>query len=220
MELMEDALLPLFPLEVVLLPGTPMRLHIFEDRYKEMIGAAIRGKTEFGIVQAGDRGILNIGCTATVEQVLHRYPDGRMDIQIVGRRRFEIILLDDEKAYLRASIAFFDDDDEDPASVELKAMVLAGLTALRAAEEKDQSDLPDHRDPRLSFKVAFFVPELPLRQTLLAVRSESERLRQLSEFLPEYVARVKRTTHVRKVAPRNGHGFLTIGTGNGREPSA
>src|SRR5687768_18590625 len=99
-------------------------------------------------------------------------------------------------------------------------MVLAGLTALRAAEEKEQSETPDHRDPRLSFKVAFFVPELSVRQTLLAIRSEAERLRQLSDFLPEYVARVKRTTHVRKVAPKNGHGFLTIGAGNGQEPSA
>lgn len=215
-----ESLLPLFPLEVVLLPGTPMRLHIFEDRYKEMVGEAIAHKTEFGIVQAGDRGILNIGCTATVERVLHRYPDGRMDILIEGRRRFEILLLDDEKAYLRASVSFFDDDEEGVASVELRAMVLAGLTALHAAEEKEQTEGPDHRDPRLSFKVAYFVPDLPLRQTLLAIRSESERLRQLSEFLPEYVARVKRTIHVRKVAPRNGHGFLTIGTNGGQEPSA
>ena len=220
MEVMQDALLPLFPLEVVLLPGTPMRLHIFEDRYKEMIGDAIRDKTEFGIVQAGERGILNIGCTATVERVLHRYPDGRIDILIEGRRRFEIVLLDDEKAYLRASVSFFDDEDDAVAPVELRAMVLAGLTALHAAEEKEQTDGPDHRDPRLSFKVAFFVPDLPLRQMLLSIRSESERLRQLSDFLPEYVARVKRTTHVRKVAPKNGHGFLTIGAGNGQEPAA
>lgn len=215
-----ESLLPLFPLEVVLLPGTPMRLHIFEDRYKEMVGEAIAHKTEFGIVQAGDRGILNIGCTATVERVLHRYPDGRMDILIEGRRRFEILLLDDEKAYLRASVSFFDDEEEAVASVELRAMVLAGLTALHAAEEKEQTEGPDHRDPRLSFKVAYFVPDLPLRQTLLAIRSESGRLRHLSEFLPEYVARVKRTIHVRKVAPRNGHGFLTIGTNGGQEPSA
>lgn len=220
MVMMEESLLPLFPLEVVLLPDTPMRLHIFEDRYKEMIGEAIRSKTEFGIVQAGDRGILNIGCTATVEQVLHRYPDGRMDILITGRRRFEIILLDDEKQYLRASVAFFDDDDNDPAPTDLKALAIAGLDALRKAEDKEEVESPDPRDPRLSFHVAWYIPELPLRQLLLSLRSETERLRQLSEFFPEYVAKVKRTAHVRKVAPTNGHGFLTIGVKNGPESGA
>jgi hypothetical protein len=99
-------------------------------------------------------------------------------------------------------------------------MAIAGLTALRAAEDREQADLPDTRDPRLSFRVAWYIPELPLRQTLLALRSETERLRQLYEFLPEYVAKVKRTTHVRKVAPTNGHGFLTIGAKKDREPGA
>jgi Lon protease-like protein len=211
---MPESLLPLFPLEVVLLPGTPMRL------YKEMIAESIRDKTEFGIVQAGDGGILNIGCTATVEQVVYRYPDGRMDIIVTGRRRFEIILLDDGKPYLRASVAFFDDEDEESATNELRAMVIAGLTALRAAEDKDQPELPDSRESRLSFRVAWYVPELPLRQTLLALRSESARLRQLAEFLPEYVARVRRTTHVRKVAPLNGHGFMTIGVQDGEDSGA
>ena len=55
-------------------------LHIFEERYKEMIGEAIRDKTEFGVVQAGEKGILNLGCTATVEKLEKQYPDGRMDI--------------------------------------------------------------------------------------------------------------------------------------------
>ena len=207
---MAEPLLPLFPLEVVLLPGTPMPLHIFEERYKEMIGDAISHKTEFGVVQAGEKGIVNIGCTATVERVVNRHPDGRLDIVVVGRRRFEIFLLDEEKAYLRAAVSFFDDEETEQAPVELRAMAVAGLKALRDAEEKELEAVPEFTDPQLSFKVAFFISELPLRQTLLALRSETERLRHLTEFLPEYVARVRRVTHVRKVAPRNGHGFIHL----------
>ena len=93
------------------------------------------------LVQAGERGVLNIGCTATVEHVVNRYPDGRLDIVITGRRRFEVILLDEEKAYLRTSVSFFDDEEIEAAPVELRAMAIAGLNALRAAEEKEEDML-------------------------------------------------------------------------------
>lgn len=195
-----------------MLPGTPMPLHIFEERYKEMVGEAIEANTEFGIVQAGDRGVLSIGCSVVVEKVLERYDDGRMDIVVRGRRRFEIMMLDEEKPYLRASVLFFDDDEDDPEpSAEMKAMAIAGLNALRAAGGTHDIVIPDHRDKQLSFRVAWFITDLPLRQTLLAMRSETERLRHLNAFLPEHIARVRRTTHAHKVAPTNGHGMTKIG---------
>lgn len=190
-----------------------MPLHIFEERYKEMLGEAIRNRTEFGILQAGDQGVLNIGCTATVEEVVNQYPDGRMDIVVTGRRRFEVILLDEEKPYLRASVSFFDDEDAEAAPVELRAIAIAGLNALRSAEGKENVMIPDHSDPQLSFKIAYFIPDLPFRQLMLSLRSETERLKRINEFLPEHVAKVRRITHVRTVAPRNGHGFLKVGTG-------
>ncbi len=77
---MQEGLLPLFPLQVVLFPGGELPLHIFEDRYKEMIGEALRDKQEFGVVLASEKGVVNTGCTATVDKVLRRYPDGRLDI--------------------------------------------------------------------------------------------------------------------------------------------
>src|SRR5215467_12555371 len=85
---MQQGLLPLFPLQVVLLPGTELPLHIFEDRYKEMIGEVIRDRLEFGVVLASDKGIVNTGCTATIDKLLREYPDGRMDILAHGLRRF------------------------------------------------------------------------------------------------------------------------------------
>src|SRR6185312_12382338 len=104
---MQQELLPLFPLPLVLFPGARLPIHVFEDRYKEMIGEVLREGREFGVVQAGEKGIVNTGCTAAVDRVLKQYPDGRMDVLTVGRRRFEIILLNDERPYLRGAVDFF-----------------------------------------------------------------------------------------------------------------
>src|SRR4051812_26903467 len=108
---MQQDLLPLFPLHMVLLPGSPVALHIFEERYKEMIGQAIETNTEFGIVLASDGGIVNTGCRAVVRRALEKYDDGRMDIVPAGRRRFEILFLNEDKPYLQGAVQFFDDDD-------------------------------------------------------------------------------------------------------------
>ena len=91
---MPTRLIPLFPLQVVVFPRTRLPLHIFEERYKEMVGDAIRDESEFGIVLAKDEGIVNAGCTVMVEKVLEMYPDGRMDILTRGQRRFEILQLE------------------------------------------------------------------------------------------------------------------------------
>ena len=201
--------LKLFPLEVVLLPGTPMPLHIFEDRYKDLIRECRQKSTEFGIVQARDGGVLNIGCSAVVERVLREYEDGRMDIIVLGRRRFEIDQVDNSEACLQAEVTFFDDegDGQGPAPVQLRAMALAGLNALVEAEGKSAPSIV-HDDPQLSFKVAWFVEDLDLRQTLLTLRSETERLRMIVAALPEHAARARRKGHVQRVAPRNGHGMI------------
>jgi Lon protease-like protein len=71
---MPSRLLPLFPLQVVVFPRTPLPLHIFEERYKEMVGGAIRDNSEFGIVLAKDGGIVNAGCTVTVENSCRSTP--------------------------------------------------------------------------------------------------------------------------------------------------
>src|SRR5206468_620193 len=84
-------LLPLFPLETVLLPGTPLPLHIFEPRYKEMISECLADDSPFGVVRALESGIAEIGCTAEIISVTKKYEDGRLDLIAEGRRRFEIL---------------------------------------------------------------------------------------------------------------------------------
>jgi hypothetical protein len=204
---MQQGLLPLFPLQVVLFPGGELPLHIFEERYREMIGEVLRDRLEFGVVLASEKGIVGMGCTATVDSVLKEYPDGRLDILTRGRRRFEILLLNEERSFLRGSVDFFDDDEQaETAAPELQQRAIAGYNQLQALSAGQPLDALGEGDPRLSFRLAQPVPDLGFRQTLLGLRSESGRLRQLADFFPGYVVRQKRIQQVKDVAPRNGHG--------------
>jgi len=203
---MQEGLLPLFPLQVVLFPGAELPLHIFEDRYKEMIGEAVRDRLEFGVVLAGEKGLVNAGCTATVERVLKQYPDGRMDILSLGRRRFEILLLNNERPFLRGAVEFFDDEKADPAPPEIQKLALDGYNELQALSSEQPLPADESGGVRLSFRLAQPIPDLDLRQLLLVTRSEAERMRRLAEFFPDYLVRQRRLQHVRNIAPRNGHG--------------
>jgi Lon protease-like protein len=208
---MQETLLPLFPLEVVLLPANVLPLHIFEDRYKEMIGEAIRNQSEFGMVQASEKGILNVGCSATVLEVLKEYPDGRMDIVCGGSRRFEVLYLNEEKPYLRGAVNFFDDDEgREPAPRSARILAIACYELQRKQEGADRAT-PDVDDPQLSFKVVQFISDLEFRQTLLTLRSEAERLAHINQFFPQHLANLQRAAHVKKVAPTNGHGYIALG---------
>ena len=201
---MQQDLLPLFPLQVVLFPRTPLPLQIFEERYKEMIGEAIQSKTEFGVVLAGEKGIANTGCTAMVDRVLEKHADGKLDLISSGRRRFEIQSLNQEKPYLRGKVEFFDDESDDSVSGEMKNRVIEAYKALPADDDPPWE--PKWDDSQLSFQLAQSIPDLQFRQVLLMMRSERDRMRHLADFLPEYAIKRANIEHVQKVAPRNGHG--------------
>src|SRR5579875_3240028 len=128
-----SGLLPLFPLQLVAFPGSAVPLHIFEERYKEMVGEAERKGAEFGIVLAKDGGIVNAGCTVIVEKVLERYPDGRFDVVTRGKRRFALLSIDQEKEYLRGEVDYFDDDDAEGPPQELRDKALGACRKVRAA---------------------------------------------------------------------------------------
>jgi Lon protease-like protein len=196
---MQPGLLPLFPLQVVLLPGAELPLHIFEDRYKEMIAEVIQDRQEFGVILANEKGIVNTGCTALIDKVLREYPDGRLDILARGRRRFEIMRLNDDRSFLRGSVEFFDDEEESPVAPETRQRAIDGYREV----SKDALDLDG---PQLSFRLAAPVVDLGFRQSILTSRSEADRIRQLADFFPVHNLRQKRIQHVKEVAPRNGHG--------------
>jgi Lon protease-like protein len=208
---MPSRLIPLFPLQVVVFPRTQLPLHIFEDRYKEMIGKAIEDKSEFGIVLAKEDGIVNAGCTVLVEKVVERYPDGRMDIVTRGQRRFEILSLNQEKDYLQGEVSFFDDEDFEATPADLRDQALShyrALSGLSAAREHGQ---PDLADPQLSFQIAQSLPDLDFLNALLRHRSETIRLKQLNRFLSEYIPRQRTIERMRQLAPNNGFGGKPAG---------
>jgi Lon protease-like protein len=209
---MPSRLIPLFPLHVVVFPRTRLPLHIFEERYKQMVGEAMSHESEFGVVLAKDEGIVNAGCTVAVEKLLQMYPDGRMDIVTRGMRRFEIVSLDEEMAFLRAQVNYFDDDDFTPASAEVKDEAIALFHKLRdlSGQESEEADLSD---PQLSFQLAQHLPDLDFLNRLLRQRSEVARLKDLTHYLAEYIPRQRTIEHVRAVAPTNGFGGKRVGMG-------
>src|SRR5262249_957722 len=161
---MQQGLLPLFPLQVVLFPGGSLPLHIFEERYKEMIGEAMRDKSEFGIVMANEKGIVNAGCTAVVDQLLRQFSDGRMDILTKGRCRFESKRLTDERTFLGGEVEYFDDDAANPAPLELRQRALDEYTRLQALGATEALDAAAQADRQISFRLAQGVNDLGFRQ--------------------------------------------------------
>lgn len=207
----ERELIPLFPLSLVLLPAMPLPLHIFEDRYKEMMGDVMPIDGEFGVVLAKEGGIVNIGCTARVDRVVRQYPDGRLDILVVGQRRFVIDSLDDEKSYLRAQVEFFNDEDATEVPFDLRQRTRQAYSQLVKLEEPGSMTEPRFEMNRMSFQVAQFIADLDKRQTVLALRSEIERLEFLVRIIPEYIAQRARLTLANRVAPLNGHVKANVG---------
>ncbi|MBL8221842.1 MAG: LON peptidase substrate-binding domain-containing protein [Bryobacterales bacterium] len=209
---MQDEVLPLFPLPLVLFPRTPLPLHIFEERYKKMIGEAIAFQTEFGVVLAKDNGIVKTGCSAVVESVRNRYPDGRMDIMTFGRRRFEIVELVEGEEYLRGRVRFFDDAAEGSASPELARTVTDTFRKVCRETKQSLEFEPDWNDAQLSFQLAQIVSDADFRQQLLVMRSEYERLQRLVGYLPLHIQRFQHNEAIRERAPQNGHSkHLPIG---------
>ena len=198
-------LIPLFPLSVVLLPATPLPLHIFEDRYKEMMGEVIQSRGEFGVVLAKEEGIVNVGCTATIDRIFQRYPDGRLDLLAMGRRRFQVVSLDQEKSYLRASVEYFNDDEAGDVPLDLRQKAIEGYQRLREVENPEVMIEPKLEEPQISFQLAQFISDLDKRQTVLSLRSEVERLQFLVTILPEYLRQREQITLAKRVTPLNGH---------------
>ena len=208
---MPTRLLPLFPLHVVVFPRTPLPLHIFEERYKEMVGGAIRDNSEFGIVLAKEDGIVNAGCTVTVEKLLRLYPDGRMEIMTRGQRRFEIVSLNEEKEYLQAEVNFFDDEDSEDPSKELRDQAVSNYQTLMRLPGAQPRPDPDLADRQLSFQLAHDLPDLDFLSALLRHRSETERLKQLNQYMALYIPRQRTVERMKVLAPTNGHGGTPAG---------
>ena len=197
-------LLPLFPLEAVLFPGVPLPLHIFEPRYKEMIGELLEEKKPFGVVRSTTKGVAEIGCTAEITSVSKRYEDGRLDIVTEGRKRFEVMRLDQGRSFLRGEVQYFDDDPSTPGKEQIKRLLELHGEAMRVLEVSGEG--PSGDEPQLSFLLAGALPfDLDFKQTLLGVRSEAERIAGLIEYYVAIMPDLKRAVKARRKSGGNGH---------------
>lgn len=202
--------LPLFPLGTVLYPGFLLPLHIFEDRYRQLVGDLLDGPEprRFGVIAIregretgvdGVTAVYEIGCTATLRQV-REHEDGRFDLITVGTHRFRLGTLDDSRPYLQGQVELLPDDTGDTATAELAARAVqrafrAYLDALarRGAAQLSVPDLPDEPVTLSYLVAATMIVDLPSKQALLA---EPDALRRLTA---EHTLLARETTMLRSL---------------------
>lgn len=199
-----DVLIPLFPLDVVLFPGTPLPLHIFEPRYKEMIGECLAQHRHFGVVRAVEQGLAEVGCTAEIVTVVKEYPDGRLDLVTEGRKRFELVRVNQERSFLQAEVLMITDEPGTPPQADTSRAVQLHSELMAIAGAKQ--DLSAADPSLLSFYLAASLPlDLDFKQKLLSLRSESERLSLFISYLETIIPNLRRTANAREKAGGNGH---------------
>jgi Lon protease-like protein len=195
--------LGLFPLPLVLLPTERVPLHIFEERYRELIGECLDSGEDFGLVYADDDGVRDVGTRASVTEVLSRLPDGRMDILVEGGARFRLFELTTGRSFRTALVSPVEDDD-DPASADLIDSALGLFERLRELTGSDV-DVPDPLVSQLSYALAGLV-ELPSAEKLqlLTDLSERSRMGQLCDLLENAVSTARRVRAAAERAAMNG----------------
>jgi Lon protease-like protein len=205
-----ETTIPLFPLGVVLLPAMVLPLHIFEERYKLMIGECLEQHREFGIVYSDQKEIRKKGCTAKIVKVLKRYDDGRMDILTRGVTRFLIEDIIDEKPYLQARVAYFDDEVEEK-NEELAALVKDGIKLLQELHnltgKRTDYNAVSKLDPKIiSFLLAYSDEFTPAeKQEFLGMTSTRQRLIESLDALRKMIERYKRELVIKKIVGGNGN---------------
>jgi len=195
--------LGLFPLGIVLLPTEQVPLHIFEERYKELIAECLADEEEFGLVFADADGIREIGTRAAVVEVLARLEDGRMNVLVEGRERFRLLELTRGRSFQTGKVEPFV-DEEDPAETGSAERALELFDRLRELTGSDV-ELPSADSVQLSYELAARVELAPeAKQQLLQEVSERVRLERVGELLVEAAATVERQRRAAERAATNG----------------
>jgi Lon protease-like protein len=196
------AFLPIFPLGLVLFPGAPLPLHIFEPRYKEMIEECLEQKKMFGIVRATEEGVAGIGCTAEILTVTKKYDDGRMDILTRGVDRFEVVEVNQARAFLQAEVVVIKDDAGAPADALIAQAVklheeIVRLVGVEGAASNFAA-MRGESSENLSYQLAGSLPfDLDFKQSLLSTLSEEKRLEAFVGYLQAILPGVRRASQAR-----------------------
>jgi Lon protease-like protein len=194
----------LFPLPLVLVPTERIPLHIFEPRYRELIGECIETDEEFGLVYAaGDGSVHEIGTRARVAVVVERFEDGRLNIVVEGGERFRLLELTKGRSFQTGVVEEVVDEDE-PEDEGDAERALTVFRDLAAAAESDV-DIPPGDAPDLVWQLAARVDfGLDPKQELLASTTPGPRLRRLIELLETSLEAVRLEHALRERARGNG----------------
>jgi Lon protease-like protein len=193
----------LFPLPMVLLPTEQVPLHIFEERYKELIGECIEEDRAFGLLYADADGIQEVGTSASVVEVLTRFDDGRMNVLVEGGERFRVLELTSGRSFQTGTTLPLLDDDDPPDShtMDRALELFEQLRDLTASEV----ETPPVDSPQLSYAIAARVELDPgIKQGLLKATSERARLESVCELLVDAAATVERHRRATERAATNG----------------
>ena len=193
----------LFPLGIVLLPTEQVPLHIFEERYKELIGECLDEGREFGLVYADDDGLRDVGTMAAVTEVLERFDDGRLNVVVEGRGRFRVVELTSGRSFHTAEVEPLDDEPDGASAQDVeRALALFHRLVELTGTEVDE---PDAAAPELSYSLAArFDFAAPLKQELLQETSERVRMHRLGGLLATAAEVIERQREIAERAQANG----------------
>ena len=204
--------IPLFPLNVVLLPGADLPLHIFEPRYRKMVSRCAEESEEFGMLLALPKGIVRVGCTAQISQVIKRYPDGRLDIVTMGREPFRIVELINAEAYgndelLEGHVDYLDDRDR-PLDAQVRRELVELYEACHTLIFDDYpKNIKAEPTESLSYVIAATLPmDLLWKQQVLELRSEADRQERLVSYLRGWAPHLQKVEKAKARGAANGHG--------------
>lgn len=194
---------PLFPLGLVLLPEEVVPLHIFEERYRLMIGECLDGETGFGVVWTGENGLRDVGCGAEVTKVLERLEDGRMNILTQGTQPFRLARRIEDMPYPAGDVEWLDDDPAgaDPEAATSARGAYADLVERVTETRPESADLDEMGAYDMAATIAFDAPE---KQDLLELRDEDERMRRLATLCSGALERMTKSREAAARASSNG----------------
>ncbi len=203
---MSQVRLPLFPLNVVLLPGADMPLHIFEPRYRQMVRDCLEAKSPFGMLLALPNGMVGTGCTAEILEVTSRYHDGRCDILTVGREPFRIVELFPEEPLMRGDVDFLEDRPVPVNPRISRELIELYETCHTLIFDDYPRDPAESAEDKISYRIASRLPmDLLWKQRVLELRSEAERQERLVAYLREWAPHLQKEDTLRAQTAGNGH---------------
>jgi Lon protease-like protein len=195
--------LPIFELPLVLLPGELIPLHIFEERYKRMIGRSLEEGEPFGIVLRDSDGARSVGCTAHVAEVLERFEDGRLNVVVSGGTPFRVLDRFDDPEEPAAEVELVDDDEPagEAPDAEAARTAFADLAEMAAGERPAEDELAEATAYGLAARV-----ELPAetKQELLQMRDEADRMAMLARVLTTLQKALDKAGDLAERAKSNG----------------